>query len=91
MENPIKMDDLGIPLFLETPNCRMGIFQKIGHSEISSIFVLVYHPKPYGKALFLGKLDLAKTGSITSPPFTHQIFTKEQWHVPRRATKSKSL
>ena len=22
MENPIKMDDLGVPLFLETPKCR---------------------------------------------------------------------
>ncbi len=21
MENPIKMDDLGVPLFLETPKC----------------------------------------------------------------------
>ena len=21
MENPIKIDDLGVPLFLETPNC----------------------------------------------------------------------
>ncbi len=21
MENPIKMDDLGVPLFLETPRC----------------------------------------------------------------------
>ena len=23
MENPIKMDDLGVPLFLETPSCLM--------------------------------------------------------------------
>ena len=23
MENPIKMDDLGVPLFLETPICAM--------------------------------------------------------------------
>ena len=23
MENPIKMDDLGIPLFLETPKCLL--------------------------------------------------------------------
>ena len=22
MENPIKMDDLGVPLFLETPTCK---------------------------------------------------------------------
>ena len=24
MENPIKMDDLGVPLFLDTPICRHG-------------------------------------------------------------------
>ena len=24
MENPIKMDDLGVPLFLETPILRWG-------------------------------------------------------------------
>ena len=23
MENPIKMDDLGVPLFLETPTCSL--------------------------------------------------------------------
>ena len=23
MENPIKMDDLGVPLFLETPTCHL--------------------------------------------------------------------
>ena len=26
MENLIKMDDLGVPLFLETPNCEILIF-----------------------------------------------------------------
>ena len=25
MENPIKMDDLGVPLFLETPICSLGL------------------------------------------------------------------
>ena len=25
MENPIKMDDLGVPLFLETPKCSRMI------------------------------------------------------------------
>ena len=25
MENPIKMDDLGVPLFLETPKCQCAI------------------------------------------------------------------
>ena len=24
MENPIKMDDLGVPLFLETPICQIS-------------------------------------------------------------------
>ena len=26
MENPIKMDDLGVPLFLETPIYNVNIF-----------------------------------------------------------------
>ena len=26
MENPIKMDDLGVPLFLETPNSKPCLF-----------------------------------------------------------------
>ena len=25
MENPIKIDDLGVPLFLETPKCNLDI------------------------------------------------------------------
>ena len=28
MENPIKMDDLGVPLFLETPTWMMGSHDK---------------------------------------------------------------
>ena len=30
MENPIKMDDLGVPLFLETPICAMVKSRYIG-------------------------------------------------------------
>jgi len=30
MENPIKMDDLGVPLFLETPNLREHAIIKLG-------------------------------------------------------------
>ena len=26
MENPIKIDDLGVPLFLETPKCLVVVF-----------------------------------------------------------------
>ena len=29
MENPIKMDDLGLPLFLETPIFVVGIYNEI--------------------------------------------------------------
>ena len=28
MENPIKMDDLGVPLFLETPKCAHHVLLK---------------------------------------------------------------
>ena len=30
MENPIKIDDLGVPLFLETPNSKLKCAQKPG-------------------------------------------------------------
>ena len=35
MKNPIKIDDLGVPLFLETPTCRGGPILwniDVGHS-----------------------------------------------------------
>ena len=38
MENPIKMDDLGVPLFLETPKCRKSQGVKMSEEiEESSI------------------------------------------------------
>ena len=40
MENPIKMDDLGFPLFLETPICYLCLF------KLCFIFFL------YGRPLF---------------------------------------
>ncbi len=35
MENPIKMDDLGVPLFLETPICWMNNTSEIGRGARS--------------------------------------------------------
>ena len=29
-ENPMKMDDLGVPLFLETPTCFFGFVVYVG-------------------------------------------------------------
>ena len=34
MENPIKMDDLWVPLFLETPICLSN----------GGFFLVIYHP-----------------------------------------------
>ena len=34
MENPIKMDDLGVPLFLETPRCWMEWMEWVSHAWI---------------------------------------------------------
>ena len=37
MENPIKMDDLGIPVFLETPKSKRnntGIFSSFANVEV---------------------------------------------------------
>ena len=48
MENPIKMDDLGVPLFLETPIWKMmeewpglgiGITEPVGVSESYCLLV----------------------------------------------------
>ena len=33
MENPIKMDDLGVPLFLETPISFLDTQQEVEHFE----------------------------------------------------------
>ena len=33
MENPIKMDDLGVPLFLETPHIVYIIYTDIQHGK----------------------------------------------------------
>ena len=44
MENPIKMDDLGVPLFLETPMC-LGILPQSSVSSLPSA-------KPARKVLF---------------------------------------
>ena len=32
MENPLKMDDLGVPLFLETPKC--SFFRVVTHVDV---------------------------------------------------------
>ena len=40
MENPIKMDDLGVPLFLETPVLFMTVEMTILHSLlVKTMFV----------------------------------------------------
>ena len=31
VQNPIKIDDLGVPLFLETPICNPKKFEKFSH------------------------------------------------------------
>ncbi len=36
MENPIRMDDLGVPLFLEIPICEAETSQKTGVTIIIS-------------------------------------------------------
>ena len=40
MENPIKMDDLGVPLFLETPtwNLRIHLIEEENHLNQTIIF-----------------------------------------------------
>ena len=48
MENPIKMDDLGVPLFLETPMyflLNMGIFQP-AHVSLPEVVFESTHQDP---------------------------------------------
>ena len=40
MENPIKIDDLGVPLFSETPIFKLGIMSLLGHFQFSCAFLL---------------------------------------------------
>ena len=40
MENPIKIDDLGVPLFLETPKC----VSKLWTSEYMTVIILINGP-----------------------------------------------
>ena len=63
MENPIKMDDLGVPLFLETPIPRNGVWKMSEMVEFSiamslwptsilqSFGIFFWHP---GKLHFAG-------------------------------------
>ena len=37
MENSIKMDDLGVPLFLETPICLVHFFLHYFESQIQDV------------------------------------------------------
>ena len=37
MENPIKMDDLGVPLFLETPISYIVIFLLVVIPQVKSV------------------------------------------------------
>ncbi len=39
MENPIKMDDLGVPLFLETPICEQ--MMRIKSQQSSRVILLL--------------------------------------------------
>ena len=39
MENPIKMDDLGVPLFLETPICSLFVSENL---PLVLLFVLFF-------------------------------------------------
>ena len=41
MENPIKMDDLGVPLFLETPICHNQEFKPVSRLAAESLFTNV--------------------------------------------------
>ena len=45
MENPIKMDDLGVPLFLETSICCFSIFPSWEKREVTVTLFLFSVPQ----------------------------------------------
>ena len=59
MENPIKMDDLGVPLFLETPIC----FPKKGRRNSNDRCLQI-------TCFFLGETKPMKSEKH-DPPFVH--------------------
>ena len=67
MENPFKMDDLGVPLFLETPISLHISQKKIGspslHPHQTAPTSLIQHPAP------LTVLPLQKFASPLDPAF----------------------
>ena len=51
MENPIKLDDLGIPLFLETPICLLYIYT---YQELLYIHIIHFNKVFHYKSSILG-------------------------------------
>ena len=41
-ENPIKIDDLGVPLFLETPKCEIHPFQAQNPHWVDGMSMTIY-------------------------------------------------
>ena len=46
MENPIKMDDLGVPLFLETPICDSVIPSILKKKNMSGQWMVTFQQNP---------------------------------------------
>ena len=42
MENPIKIDDLGVPLFLKTPKCEIHPFQAQNPHWVDGMSMTIY-------------------------------------------------
>ena len=61
MENPIKMDDLGLPLFLETPKISVVVFSGDGSVFFTGdLWFHQLHIKSFGK-LFVGNFMKLET------------------------------
>ena len=50
-ENPVKMDDLGVPLFLETPICYIYIYEYVC-KDIQIAFQMMFVLYDYLKAIW---------------------------------------
>ena len=98
MENPVKMDDLGVPLFSETPVCFLNMFGE--NLDIISTFsrgatgfrILGGHRYPWVResgsqreGRDFGARLARETWAITCW-ITHEILTWNTWHIMKNPT-----
>ena len=88
MENPIKMDDLGVPLFLETPICFFWVDQTEAKENSSEQWGCLRCEKRIWE---LKLVPIAQLSSTITTPKTEHSFRKYviswMWPPPSNSGK----